>query len=538
MHKVWTKSLGLMIVLALLPVGQALGADLSGGMAAMPAQSGPVYPPTIVEFGIDVPAITLAAAEAGLTPARLSWRTVGLRPEHRLVLYAFRVNRWEPLSLPPESQPLPGAGEVSIVIEHPLTFGPPTYSLVIADAAGQTLDQRVLIVPYEDEEEALPLSIELFESSVTQLDAGSLAARTARVPVVWRVSGRQPYMHLIFEQVLETGEAISVELPRLTLWVASQGEGVVAPVFTAAGQPVRLRLRVVDLRNGDTLATALLPPIPVVTGTTAPPAVPGSSGSGGRPSSPPVSSGGESAPARNEAALEIVSFTATPETIPRGGTVSVAWEVRNAVEVGVWLVEPGGRLAQMAPGTAAQGTWTVTVPETYVDEATFMLFARSAAGEQRQETAIVDVICPYVYFFDPRGQVLACPLEAARTVQAAYQEFERGFMIWRADTSDIYVFFRDTGLVNRFRDTWMGEAVEYPEEPPMGRYKPDRGFGRVWVDNPQVRGGLGWATNFERGYTAWVQRSGDYKYSRLYLTLPDSTVIYLVENTWKVWGVP
>ena len=280
MNRCWTKGLALVMALALLPVGQALGADLSAEAVAARAQSGPVYPPTIVEFGIDVPAITLAAAEAGLTPARLSWRTVGLRPEHRLVLYTFRVNRWEPLELPPEIQPLPGAGEVTITIEHPLTFGPPTYSLVIADAAGQTLDQRVLIVPYEHEEDTPPLSIDLFETSVTQLDAGSLAARTARVPVTWRVSGRQPYMHLIFEQVLETGEAISVELPRLTLWVASQGEGVVAPVFTAAGQPVRLRLRVVDLRDGDTLATYPLPPIPVISSPAAAPAVPAVPGQG------------------------------------------------------------------------------------------------------------------------------------------------------------------------------------------------------------------------------------------------------------------
>lgn len=535
MNRCWTKGLALVIALALLPVGQALGADLSAGTVAARVQSGPVYPPTIVEFGIDVPAITLADAEAGLTPARLSWRTVGLRPEHRLVLYTFRVNRWEPLALPPESQPLPGVGEMSIVIEHPLTFGPPTYSLVIADAAGQTLDQRVVIVPYTSDEEAPPLNVDRFEAGVTQLDAAALAARTARVPVSWQVSGRQPYMHLLFEQVLETGEAVSVELPRLTLWVASQGEGVVAPVFTAAGQPVRLRLRVVDLRDGNTLVTYPLPPIPVVAGVAAPPAAPAPANQNGGGSAPPVSSGG--AP-RNQTPLEIISFTVAPETIPRGGTVSVTWDVRNAVEVGVWLVEPGGRLARMAPDTRGQGTWTVTVPEDYVDEASFMLFARGADGEQRQETAIVDVICPYVYFFDTRGQALSCPLEAARTVQAAYQEFERGFMIWRADTSDIYVFFRDTGLVNRFRDTWLGEVVAYPEEPPVGRYKPDRGFGRVWVDNPQVRASLGWATNFERGYTAWVQRSGDYKYARLYLSLPDGTVIYLVENTWKVWGAP
>ncbi|GAB4421833.1 MAG: hypothetical protein Kow00106_18920 [Anaerolineae bacterium] len=533
MNRRWTKGLALVIALALLPVGQALGADSSAGAAAARAQSGPVYPPTIVEFGIDVPAITLAAAEAGLTPAHLSWRTVGLRPEHRLVLYAFRVNRWEPLALPPENEPLPATGEVSIVIEHPLTFGPPTYSLVIADAAGQTLDQRVVIVPYEDEEDAPALNVELFETSVTQLDAGSLAARTARVPVTWRVSGRQPYMHLIFEQVLETGEAISVELPRLTLWVASQGEGVVAPVFTAAGQPVRLRLRVVDLRDGSTLVTYPLSPIPVVAGGAAPLAAPANQ-TGGE-TAPPVSSGGLP---RSRTSPEIVSFTVAPETIPRGGAVTVTWDVRDAVEVDVWLVEPGGRLARMAPETGGQGTWTVTVPENYVDEASFTLFARGTDGEQRQATVIVDVICPYVYFFDTRGQTLSCPWDAARTVQAAYQEFERGFMIWRADTSDIYVFFRETGLVNRFRDTWLGEVVEYPEEPPVGRYKPDRGFGRVWVDNPQIRAALGWATDFEHGYTAWVQRSGDFRYARLYLTLPDGTVIYLVENTWKVWGAP
>jgi len=520
----------------LLASGQALGAGLSLELPAAAAQTGPAYPPTIIEFGIDVGSITLAEAEAGLTPARLSWRTVGMRPEHRLVLYAFRVNRWEPLVLPPGSEPLPATGEVSIVVEHPLTFGPPTYSLVLADAAGQMLDQRVLTVPYASDDEAPPLSIDEFRADASELDAAALAARTVRVPVFWRVSGRQPYMHLIFEQVLETGDTVSVELPRLTLWVASQGEGVVAPLFTAVGQPVRLRLRMVDLRNGDTLATYPLPPIPVVTAARAPAPAPASQGR--TSSGAPVSSGAQAGAAGSAAPVEVTLFTAAPEIIPRGGTVTVTWEVRNATEVGVWLVEPGGRLAQMAPGTAAQqGTWTVTVPETYVDEATFMLFARGAADEQRQETVIVDVICPYVYFFDTRGQVLSCPAEAARTVQAAYQEFERGFMIWRADTSDIYVFFRDTGLVNRFRDTWLGEWVDYPEEPPVGRYKPDRGFGRVWVDNPQVRTGLGWATNFERGYTAWVQRSGDFKYSRLYLTLPDGTVIYMVENTWKVWGL-
>ncbi|MCZ7538400.1 MAG: hypothetical protein M5U29_00430 [Anaerolineae bacterium] len=500
------RAIGALVVMALLALTSS---------PAWAAQGAPVLLPTIISFSADVEEITLADAEAGETPARLSWQAVGVQDDQRLALYAFRVNHWEML-LPPDAEPLPATGGYDFTIQHALTFSPPMYSLVIADAFGQALDQRIVIIPYAPSDEAVPLTVDLFDTDVTELDAAALAAGTARVPVRWEVSGRQPHMHLVFEQVLESGSVVSVELPRLNLWIASRGEGVVAPLPTASGQSVRLRLRVVDIRDGNTLAVHALTPIPVVQGAL-PPAAP----------VPP--------PGRSPAPIDVALFTATPETISRGGVVTVSWDVRNAVELGVWLVEPGGRLAQFAPNPAPQGSWTVAVPSSYVDAASFMLFARDAAGGQAQESVTVGVICPYVYFFDMRGQSLACPLEAGTTVQAAYQEFERGAMIWRADTSDIYVLYRETGLVNRYRDTWHGEDVPYDETPPPGLYKPDRGFGRVWVDNPQVRAGLGWATSLEQGYTMLHQRSGDLKYARLYLTLPNGTVIYLVENTWKVW---
>ncbi len=521
--------IGALVVTALLALvgGTARAAPLTQSEWA---QGAPVLPPTIISFTVDVEEITLADAEAGETPARLTWQTVGIQTGHRLILYAFRVNRWEPL-LPPDAEPLPGTGGYDFTIQHALTFSPPMVSLVIADAAGQTLDQRIVIIPYAPPDPAVPLNIDSFRTGVTELDAAALAAGAARVPVTWEVSGRQPHMYLVFEQVLESGSVASVELPRPNLWIPSRGEGVLAPLPTAGGQSVRLRLRVVDIRDGNTLAAYALPPLPVVQ-SALPPAA---------PVSPPVSSPGQSGSSsgsssgRNAAPVEVALFVVTPETIPRGGLVTVSWDVRNAAELGIWLVEPGGRLAQFAPSPAPQGQWTVAVPSSYVDTATFMLFARDAAGDQVQESVVVGVICPYVYFFDTRSQTLTCPLEAATTVQAAYQEFERGAMIWRADTSDIYVLYHETGLVNRYRDTWHGEPIVYDETPPLGMYKPDRGFGRVWVDNPQVRAGLGWATGFERGYTTLYQRSGDLKYARLYLTLPNGTVIYLVENTWKIW---
>ena len=45
--------------------------------------------------------------------------------------------------------------------------------------------------------------------------------------------------------------------------------------------------------------------------------------------------------------------------------------------------------------------------------------------------------------------------------------------------------------------------------PPWGYYQPLRGFGKVWRENPSVRGSLSWATEQERGLTlSWQNFAG------------------------------
>jgi len=501
-----------MVLGMLLIAGVAWAAPQMADGFAADGQAGWTPPPTIISFSSDIEAISLADAEAGETVARLSWQTVGVGPDHRVVLTVYRVNRWEPLP-GEEAAQWPATGAVDVVITHSLTFGPPAYSLVIADAAGQTLDQRVLIIPYDLPEDAPAVRIDAFSTTATTVAGASLADGTARVAVSWAVSNRTPTSNLVFEQVLEGGAVVPVDLPRSNLWVPSIGEGVVAPVQTVAGQPVRIRLRVVDLVDGRTIDEQTLPPIPVIQGTV--PAVQPSFFGGASPL-PPVA---------------ITSFEAAPDTISRGVAVTVTWDVQNAAAVEVWLLEPGGALGQRAPETGPQGSWTVTLPDVYVDRAVFTVFASDAAGNAVEQTVTVDIICPYTYFFDHAGETLSCPRDEAITVQAAYQRFERGVMMWRADTSDIFVLF-DNGLANRFKDSWQGEPITFAETPPEGLFKPDRGFGRVWVDNPQVRAELGWAVTMEEGYIMRVQQSGDVPVPRLYLTWPDDTVIYLAGNTW------
>jgi len=111
-------------------------------------------------------------------------------------------------------------------------------------------------------------------------------------------------------------------------------------------------------------------------------------------------------------------------------------------------------------------------------------------------------------------------------VWGAYQAFDNGLMVWRADSLDIYVLHYQgvadlaQGTWREYRDTWTGEMdkVSCPEaNTPSG---PVQGFGKVWCENQQVREELGSATmtevncdlvlqSFDRG---WLILAGDTVY--------------------------
>jgi hypothetical protein len=366
------------VMLALLCVGM----NVSVHRAA--AQSG-TLPPTIISFGCDLASITVADAEAGQTSAHLSWITVGLTDPYRLAVYSYQVNQWQWV-LPADSTPLAASGEAEVVVDHPDNFGPPTYALMILK--DQTVvEQQILTIPYDTGAPTEPV-IASFSSTVQDLPAYAVANGSAQVPVAWEVSDRQAYSNLVFEQVLEGGRAVSVELPRTNLWVPSVGSGMVAPIMPAVGQPIRLRLRVVNMLDGSTLVEQNLAPI-TVSGSLVPP-------SPTAVSVPPTALPGVSA-------VQIAYFTAAPEVIARGGTVTLSWQVTGTNRVTVWRIEPGGRIAEESPVSSPTGSWTLTLPTSYTTTATFMLMATDAAGNTTQSAVTVSIICPYIYFFGDAG---------------------------------------------------------------------------------------------------------------------------------------
>jgi hypothetical protein len=112
---------------------------------------------------------------------------------------------------------------------------------------------------------------------------------------------------------------------------------------------------------------------------------------------------------------------------------------------------------------------------------------------------------------DPTLQaLLGCPVGAPPTptlTQAAWQPFERGFMIYLQGSPGVIYAISSDGRFRRFDDTFVSgvDPESGGEIPPQGLLEPVRGFGKIWRSNSDVRALLGWATQQERGDTASVQ---------------------------------
>lgn len=90
-------------------------------------------------------------------------------------------------------------------------------------------------------------------------------------------------------------------------------------------------------------------------------------------------------------------------------------------------------------------------------------------------------------------------------IQVAEQVFENGRMFWIGPVKQIWVLVvsgEGTGEWLIYEDTF--EEGEMEADPnltaPDGLLQPERGFGKLWRDNPDLRETLGWAITPEFGY--------------------------------------
>jgi hypothetical protein len=233
--------------------------------------------------------------------------------------------------------------------------------------------------------------------------------------------------------------------------------------------------------------------------------------------------------------LRVYSFTASPDPIQRGGEVTLSWSAPGAASAGITRLSPEGDifLTSEAVDLPDSGSITLTVPEYYPTSVKYYLGARDAHGVLRMAYVTVGIICPFESYL-----ARACPL-TQDYVWAAYEPFERGYMVWRSDRLEIYVLYSD-GSYETFEDTWQeGEPIDLPGSPPDGLYGPVRGFGHLWAGHAHIQERLGWAMAEESGYTMQVETthggSGRYPGRTSYLTIPGGRVVnlYPFHPTWQ-----
>lgn len=504
----WVKRIMLSTLVMVMgyQVGTVFSQNMSPASTKM-QQSDGIQLPYIVHFSIDpADALTLSEVEAGQSERNLSWQVSGLTDAYALALERFSINQWEALQ---EPHLLSSTGTYPLIVQHPANFGPPTYRLLIRDAAGTVYDERYITLPYAPDS-ATP-QVTLFTADLTNLDEAQLQAGTARIPVLWEVENRPPLSNLVFEQIRDDGTAVSIEPPRQFAWVASSGQGEVVPLPLQSEPILRLRIRLINTLDHFTIHEQYLA-IPI----------------GESSSTLPV----------------IQQFSAAPASIEREGEITVTWDVTGATVVFVAQVDPDGALIRASDEEfPASGTKTYHALPVDFYSSRFVVYAGDGQGKGITQYTSVAINCPYTYFFGPLPEMEnTCPLSDMVEVQAAHQLYERGEMMWRADRQEILVLYLD-GTYEYFADTYEeGEALDYPDdlaEPPTPAALPIRGFGKVWVSNPQVREKLGWANAHETIHNLTTQAIADGKlgqdFSIEYLTLPTGQLIGLYpDGAWHV----
>ncbi|MEZ4868106.1 MAG: sugar-binding protein [Caldilineaceae bacterium] len=97
-----------------------------------------------------------------------------------------------------------------------------------------------------------------------------------------------------------------------------------------------------------------------------------------------------------------------------------------------------------------------------------------------------------------------CATSEAGLVWSAWEPFERGDMLWRSDNDRAYSFFND-GTWMPINEKWDNQPLPTRGDPPPGLQAPIRGFGYAWGARDELFQRLGWATDQERGFCAFLQ---------------------------------
>jgi hypothetical protein len=214
----------------------------------------------------------------------------------------------------------------------------------------------------------------------------------------------------------------------------------------------------------------------------------------------------------------IVRFDVSPKPVAPGQTLTFSWQVEGVDLVVINVFNEANRtiLADLT-NLPITGSTTFTVPGSQNEILRVVLWGVKRIHISALLVEYARLVQSEVFV----GVRLDTP--SSTVTRAAFQQFQRGFMIWRADTGMVMAFFHTTHRVAFFQQSAYEGLPDNPfANVPAGLVRPINGFGRVWGSNQYVRDQLGWATGPEQSYqlTARILGTGPISF-----TLPDGRVV-------------
>jgi hypothetical protein len=230
---------------------------------------------------------------------------------------------------------------------------------------------------------------------------------------------------------------------------------------------------------------------------------------------------------------EIQSFEVMPDRVQPGEAITVSWEISGDAEYALLQLTDTGALytgqVNFFDYAPLSGTRRIIIPvETRGDirlSLSAVLFPPPTGSGPRMPAHL-----------DSAEQIVALddPDPGVGQVQAAFQQFQSGFMIWRADIGSVLAFVQ-TDLPTGYDGTYS----QYPEEiyagwpdftgdVPEGFVRPAHAFGKVWRqdDAGALPALLGYPIAAEQGYTMIIRKLD----AAITYTLPDGRSVTVDEG--------
>jgi len=213
----------------------------------------------------------------------------------------------------------------------------------------------------------------------------------------------------------------------------------------------------------------------------------------------------------------ILSFTASADAVVPGQPLTLAWSVEGTQVVLIEVYnQADNSLVTFLPDLPLASSTTITTPAGLTNNLRIVIWG---ANRYQPRGTLVNM---YERLVQSQLIIGVNVAESSVTTQAAYQPYERGFMLWRADTGGVMMFSTTAPHVAFFRQS---DYEGLPDNPitsvPTGFIRPINGFGRVWGNFQHARDSLGYATGAEQGYTLTARILGG---GAISYTLPDGRV--------------